>query len=311
MTHGPESLPRWLIWILCAFFLVLGLGGCAGSMAKAEAPMPPPPPPPTEPMEEAAKAEGEAMPPPPPAPAAAAPSPVVASQMSASDQRRSLDAPGAGGIANPKPQRVAQATKAVRADKKTASDVPSPIAGANDKPVSVMLIYKAELIMGVFETTKSMDEVERIAVDAGGYLVIRDAQTITVRVPAEKFRDALAGVTKVGDVLGRNVSVRDVTSEYYDLEIRIRNAEVMRARLEQLLAKADKVEDALAVERELERVAGELERLKGQIKLLRELVSFSTITVRFQPVATEHLDRKFRLPFGWLEELGLGKLLGL
>lgn len=57
----------------------------------------------------------------------------------------------------------------------------------------------------------------------------------------------------------------------------------MRERLEELLKKAAKVEEALAVERELERVAGELERIKGRLKLLRELVTFSTITVEFQP----------------------------
>jgi hypothetical protein len=286
---------RWLVWLLHACLTLGCLGACAA--AKAEAPAK------SAPVEARVQlAEGAPAPPPPPA---APPSP-------AADAERSLDAPGgAGGAKLPPPSLLAQAQKPARAEKQSASDVPTPVAGAADKPVSLMLIYQAELVMGVFETTKAIDEVEKIALDAGGYLVVRNEQSITVRVPAEKFRPALATVTKVGDVLGRNVSVRDVTQEYYDLEIRLRNAEVVRQRLEQLLAKAEKVEAALAVERELERVAGELERLKGQLKLLRELVSFSTITVRFQPTGTEHVEKKFRLPFGWLEELGLGKLLSL
>jgi hypothetical protein len=281
--------------MLQAFLTLVCLGGCGASMAKAEAPLK------SAPAESQVQlAEGAPAPPPPPA---AAPSPGTYAK---------LEAPaGAGGVKLPPPDRVAQAQKPARAEKQTASDVPTPVPGAADKPVSLMLIYQAELVMGVFETTKAIDQVEKTAVDAGGYLVVRNEQSITVRVPAEKFRSALATVMKVGDVLGRNVSVRDVTQEYYDLEIRLRNAEVVRQRLEQLLAKADKVEDALAVERQLERVAGDLERLKGELKLLRELVSFSTITVRFQPTGTEHLDKKFRLPFGWLEELGLGKLLSL
>jgi hypothetical protein len=293
------TLPRWFVSLFWACLALAGLGGCAAKMAEAEAP--------ARLVAETPQvqlAEGVPAPPPPPAPAAASPG---------ADASRSLDAPAAsGGAVGPKPDLVAQAQKPARAEKQqVATDVPTPVAGAAEKPVSLMLIYQAELVMGVFETTKAIDEVEKLALAAGGYLVVRNEQSITVRVPAEKFRPTLGSVMKVGDVLGRNVSVRDVTQEYYDLEIRLRNAEVVRQRLEQLLAKADKVEDALAVERQLERVAGELERLKGQLKLLRELVSFSTITVRFRPTGTEHLEKKFRLPFDWLEQLGLGKLLSL
>lgn len=115
----------------------------------------------------------------------------------------------------------------------------------------------------------------------------------------------------MGDLLHRNVNVQDVTAEYTDLAIRMRNLEVMRERLEELLKKAAKVEEALAVERELERVAGELERIKGRLKLLRELVTFSTITVEFQPRPVDHVDSKVRLPFPWLDRLGLGDLLRL
>jgi hypothetical protein len=205
------------------------------------------------------------------------------------------------------------ASTAEGAPKQPPTDKPAGATPGSPSETSraTMLIYKADLALGVFETSKSIDKVEKIAIEAGGYLVARNSQEVTVRVPVEKFRDALAAVTKLGDVLDQNVKVQDVTAQYYDLEIRIRNAEAMRARLEQLLAKANKVEDALAVEKELERVAGELERLKGQLRLWRELVSFSTIAARFQPVATERLDNKFRLPFGWLKELGLGRLLNL
>jgi hypothetical protein len=165
--------------------------------------------------------------------------------------------------------------------------------------------------MAVFETRKGIDAVEQLAKDAGGYLVSREDTRITVRVPSGKFDGTLDKITKLGDLLHRNVSVQDVTSEYFDLSIRLRNLEVMRERFEKLLEKATKVEEALAVERELARVAGEIERLKGRLKLLRELVTFSTITVEFQPRPTDHVDNKVRLPFPWLDRLGLGDLLRL
>jgi len=176
---------------------------------------------------------------------------------------------------------------------------------------SPLLIYRANLDMAVFETKKALDRTEQIAEDAGGYLVRRDDRSITVRVPAARFRGALASIMKLGDVLHRAVSVEDVTAQYRDLQIRLQNAEAVRDRLAALLKKAQSVKDALQVERELARVTDEIESMKGKLKLLHELVQFSTITIQFSAQSTEHVDSTVNLPFPWLRNLGLGKLLRL
>jgi hypothetical protein len=125
------------------------------------------------------------------------------------------------------------------------------------------------------------------------------------------FQGTLEGVSKVGDELHREVNVRDVTEQYADLEIRLKNAEAVRQRLEALLAKAGKVEDALAVERELERITQAIEQMKGRLRLLSELVAFSTITANFQPRPRDQVGNEVRLPFPWLGELGLVPLMKL
>jgi hypothetical protein len=174
-----------------------------------------------------------------------------------------------------------------------------------------MLIYTARLHLAVFEAKKAMDAAEKLARDSGGYLVRRNDRTITFRVPAGKFQGTLADVMKLGDVVHREVTARDVTEEFFDVQVRLQNLEAVRARFEDLLKRAQKVEEALAVERELERVAGQIEQLKGRLKLLKELVAFSTITVEFQPRATDQVESVVRLPFPWLQQLGLGELLRL
>lgn len=176
---------------------------------------------------------------------------------------------------------------------------------------SPLLIYRANLNMAVFETKKALDHTEQIARDAGGYLVRRDDHSITVRVPAKRFHGALSRMMKLGDVLHRSVSVEDVTAQYRDLQIRLKNAEAVRDRLAALLKQAKSVKDALQVERELARVTDEIERMKGKLKLLHELVQFSTITIQFSPQSVEHVDSTVKLPFPWLGNLGLGKLLNL
>jgi hypothetical protein len=174
-----------------------------------------------------------------------------------------------------------------------------------------LLIYSATLTMAVFGTEQALEAVEKLARDRHGYLVRRSDASITIRVPAKVFQETLDGVGKLGDELHRDVSARDVTEEYADLEIRLRNSEVVRTRLEALLAKSNNVEEALAVERELERVTQTIEQIKGKLKLLGELVAFSTITVNFQPHAVDQVSPEVPLPFEWLRQLGLPHLLAL
>jgi hypothetical protein len=79
-----------------------------------------------------------------------------------------------------------------------------------------------------------------------------------------------------------------------------------------LLARVEKVEESLKIERELERLTGEIERLKGRMRFLQDRNAYSTITVSFQPKEPDHInDELFRLPFDWLDSLGLQWLLDL
>lgn len=175
-----------------------------------------------------------------------------------------------------------------------------------------LLIYTAQFTMSVFEVNASLTQIEELGRELGGFLSKRTDNSITIRVPVERFDGAIKRIEKLGDVLNRNVTAQDVTEEFRDIEIRLRNARAVRDRLEQLLAKANKVEESVMVERELERVAGEIERMEGRIKFLKDRAAFSTITVTFQPKQPEETSRgPFRLPVPWLYQLGLSRLLNL
>lgn len=188
----------------------------------------------------------------------------------------------------------------------TTADDAEP--GATRRP---LLIYTATLTLAVFEAEASLEEVERLTLAAEGYLVRRTNDLIVVRVPAEKFREILELFAKTGDELSRDVQALDVTEQYRDLVIRLRNAEALRNRLEKLLEDAKNVEEALAVEAQLQRVAGEIELYKGKLKRLNELITFSTITIRYEALPVDQVNSEFNLPFPWLGRLGLPNLLNL
>jgi Domain of unknown function (DUF4349) len=193
-----------------------------------------------------------------------------------------------------------------------ATGAKQPTAGEVAAVRGPMLIYTAEITMAVFEVNAALARVEVLGREEGGFLSRRDDRSITIRVPAARFDDAVKRIEQMGDMLHRNVTAEDVTEEFRDLDVQLESARAVRNRLEQLLARAAKVEEAVQVERELDRVASEIDRIEGRMKFLKDRAAYSTITVSFQPQPKEELSRSpFRLPVPWLNDLGLGRLLSL
>ncbi len=197
-----------------------------------------------------------------------------------------------------------------REQEATEPETTEPEPSDADVPRKPILIYEAHLGMAVFRAQENLDRIEQMAVKAGGYLVNRGSSSIQVRVPAPDFQSALKAIMALGDVHRKDIKAQDVTAQYTDTAIRLRNAQAIRERLEQLLASAKNVEEALQVEAELGRVTDEIERMKGRLKLLQELAAFSTITVKFTE-RTRKVQTRVELPFPWLDELGLHHLLEL
>lgn len=222
---------------------------------------------------------------------------------------RSVAAPAARAVAGaPAPPPPADAAPA---EPETPAAVAELTSVTAPEQQGLLLTYQANLALAVYEVDKGLDAVEELTRQAGGYLVSRNGNAIVVRVPASHFDGSLKQVLALGEVLERQLQVEDVTAKVRDLDARLQNAEAVRKRLTELLAGASKTADALAVERELARVSEDIERMKAELKRFHELVAFSTLTVRFEAPHAEALDRRFKLPFPWLENLGLSRLLSL
>lgn len=173
-----------------------------------------------------------------------------------------------------------------------------------------MLIYTAKVTMAVYQVDQGVAAVERLARDNGGFLALKRDREITIRVPRGRFDITLAAIDKIGDVLHRDISAQDVTDEFVDTEIRMKNARAMQVRLKVLLDKAN-VKEALEIEKEMRRVTEEIELLEGKLKLLKDKIAYSTITVSFEARGSTIQTTRIKLPFPWLTQLGLPALLQL
>ena len=176
-----------------------------------------------------------------------------------------------------------------------------------------LLIYTALFHVGVYDVEASQAAIAQSARSMGGIVFSQTDDTIVVRVPAARFMSFVGQIDGGYDVLHRQIDAQDVGEEFRDVEIRIRNLEAMRDRVAALLASAANVDEALAVEQQLERITGELESLRGRQRFLADRISLSTITVMFRPQPHDTVDQPevFQLPFAWLESLGLPNLMEL
>ena len=177
------------------------------------------------------------------------------------------------------------------------SEAPAtPKADAAPAHISRKIIYDARIDLLV----KSLDATEQAVLelikDHNGFLAEsniaartgtqRDA-TWRVRVPVDHFDSFVSAVSKLGEVRTNHVGSQDVTEEFADLEARIRNKQEEEKRLLKHLADSTgKLEDILAVERELSRVRGEVEQMQGRLRFLANRADLSTVTI----TATEWKD---------------------
>jgi Domain of unknown function (DUF4349) len=136
--------------------------------------------------------------------------------------------------------------------------------------------------------TKAMRRTTSIAEAAGGFVVTTSVEDerrglafVTVRVPADGFGRTLAQLEDLGDVQQEQVSGRDVTQEFVDLQARLRNFGAQEAVLLKLMDRSVSVADTIRVQSHLQGVQLEIERLQGRIRYLEDQTEMSTITVNF------------------------------
>ena len=108
----------------------------------------------------------------------------------------------------------------------------------------------------------------------------------TVRVPVDNYSAFLTQVGDAGSVLSLNESAENVTSNYIDLEARLTSLENQRDRLNELADKAETTADLLEIESQLSDVQYQLESYTQQMRALEGQVTYSTVEITLQEVAT-------------------------
>jgi hypothetical protein len=173
---------------------------------------------------------------------------------------------------------------------------PAPPAAGEAHASLRRVVKKASLELVAESPARVQAEAGRIAERLGGF-VVSSTQTavasedtpaesveLTLRVPSAAFGRALDQLRALGRGNGsEQVSSEDVSEEFVDLDARIRNQERLEQQFQELLKRADKVEQALLVHREITAVRTEIDRMRGRKNFLERETALSTIRLVIAP----------------------------
>lgn len=127
--------------------------------------------------------------------------------------------------------------------------------------------------------------------ELGGYLAAsrffkdatgRESGTITLRIPKDKFNQAIDRLSALGKVESINTDSRDVGQEYANLKAQLdAQMVVYNKMLEALQKKQATIPEAMRLESELTPVLRKIADLKNRIEYLNNAISMATINVSF------------------------------
>jgi hypothetical protein len=162
------------------------------------------------------------------------------------------------------------------------------IQGVAPQVADAMVVHTGDARIQVDSLERAVMHVQQLATQLGGSVhsstVLtgerqRRGATLTIKVPAARFDDAMRELRNVGRPELINVQAVDVGEEFVDISARLEAARQLEARLLEILrTRTGKLDEVLAVERELARVRAEIERYEGRLRYLSGRLSMARIT---------------------------------
>jgi hypothetical protein len=151
-----------------------------------------------------------------------------------------------------------------------------------------LVIKNGDLALMVENVNAALHRITTIAAQYDGYVVSSETTTdgpyptgtTTVAVASDNFEAAMNDLREIGmKVLHDSATGQDVTSEYVDLESRLRSLEATRDRITTFLEDARNVDEALTVNEQLKQIELQIEEVKGRMTFLAGRSAYSTITI--------------------------------
>ncbi len=205
------------------------------------------------------------------------------------------------------------------------------LVGGSKMPADLKIIKSAAVKYKVDDVKVATAEIKKLATKYNAYIsdlrfqnnLYQIENRFTVKVPEQHFDEMM---NSFGDVVSfveyENITTKDVTEEFIDIQSRLKTKMEVKQRYEEVLRRnAKTVKDILDTEEKLRVIQEEIEAAQGRLKYLTSKVAYSTIqidlyeTVEYKDEPTSYkksfADKsKNGFAFGWeiIEGIVLGAI---
>ncbi len=166
-------------------------------------------------------------------------------------------------------------------------DAPEPAPEPEVQPATTsaatqrMVFYNGYAQIRVAGVEDGIDAAKTTTEAAGGHVEAIGADYVVLRVPVARFGEVFDQLQGLGEVLDKQVTADDVTDSFRAVSLRLDTAKATRARLQELLAKADNEAEKLELLRQIQRLTDEIDAVEAQARTLKQLAAMSRITLSF------------------------------
>lgn len=187
-----------------------------------------------------------------------------------------------------------------------------------EEPLDAKMVYTANMDLQTLAFEQADADISALVKEMGGYFEQRSLSNrssgyryaeYTVRVPAEKFNDFCSQMGTLCHLVYKNESADNITERYYDTESRLVTAQTKLERLQELLRRAESMEDIITIESAISETEWTIENLTGTLRTYDSLVGYSTVYMSLQEVY--ELSGQGQAPVTFGDRLGESFLNGL
>jgi hypothetical protein len=182
---------------------------------------------------------------------------------------------------------------------------------AQKKIIQKKIIKDGRLGLQVKNLQTAKHQIDTLVKSMGGYYAKENLKNsdnesgyeLVVRIPINKF-EKFVGTAENGNckVLYKEISARDVTEEFEDLETRLASKRNALNRYNEIMKKANAMKDIVEIEEAIRNLQEEIESSEGRLRYLNDCVNYSTLYLSistekdfaYKPVKRDSFWEKFK-----------------
>lgn len=179
------------------------------------------------------------------------------------------------------------ATKAFSPDSPPKMQMPNSEAKPIDKTINLKKIIKSgDMTIEVADIKTAQEKIQNFVKNNKAYIQnerFSNAETQTtlsmeIRIPNENFDRLVNSFSDgIGSITQKNIRVEDVTEEYTDVSIRLKNKLVYLEKYRDLLKRSASTKDLLEIQEKIRGLEEEIESSEGRLRYIDDQVNYSTL----------------------------------